>query len=90
MHIHQGERRNLPMALQVPFITFTIIIYTMTYRPPTTDDPILACLSQAELLAYSQTCKQLYKTVTSYNKRAFRINIVLGAISLSKHEHFQN
>lgn len=49
-------------------------------RLPTTDDAILSCLSQADLMAYSRTCRQLRDTVASYNQRAYRIELVLGAI----------
>ena len=83
MRIHWGGLRSLPIALQVLFIPHKIIgfiTYLKTYRPPTTDDPILACLSQADLIAYSRTCKHLYKTVSSYNKRAFKIDLFLGAL----------
>ena len=31
-------------------------------------------------MAYSRACRQLYKTVSSYNQRAYRIELVLGAI----------
>ena len=51
-----------------------------TCRPPTTDDAILSCLSQADLMAYSCTCRQLRDTVALYNQRAYRIELVLGAI----------
>jgi len=49
-------------------------------RPSTTDNLILSCLSQGDIMAYSRACRQLNKTVSGYNQRAYRIELVLGAI----------
>ncbi|KIM41069.1 hypothetical protein M413DRAFT_47916, partial [Hebeloma cylindrosporum] len=44
----------------------------------TTEDSILGCLSQADIIALSLTCKQLYEQVSSFNRRAYRIEKILG------------
>ncbi|CAA7266123.1 unnamed protein product [Cyclocybe aegerita] len=46
--------------------------------PATTDDSLLDNLPAADLLRYSRTCRDTYAAVSSYIRRTFRIECVLG------------
>ena len=63
------------LIIQYPFVASL-----KPHRPSTTDNLILSCLSQVDIIAYSHACKQLNKTVSGYNQWAYRIELVLGAI----------
>ena len=49
------------------------------FSPATTDDFLFRCLSAAELYRYSQTSKAAHRSVTSYVRRAFQLEHVLGS-----------
>ena len=58
--------------------TFTLhLLNRLHCRPSTTDDLVLARLSEADLFRYARTCRSAYRVVQSYIKRAYQLHKVL-------------
>lgn len=79
VRIQYGELKHTLTLLQVLHY-LNLSLFNCAYRPPTADDLLLSCLSKADLVAYSHTCKQLYKTASSFNRRAYHIDFILSII----------